>query len=68
MIKYDDTGKSGGFGCLGILTLVGLLMMAARWLGIIQWSWWIILAPIYLPPAALLILAAVEIIEGRRNK
>ena len=65
MVRYDD--DSGSFGCLGWITLAGLLMIALRWLGVINWSWWIVLAPLYLPPAFLIILFIIEIIQERRK-
>jgi len=48
------TEKSGGIGFLGLL---GLLFIGLKLGGIIDWSWWLVLLPLYGP--LLFIVAAI---------
>jgi len=41
---------SGGVGFLGLLTLVFIVL---RLTGYIEWSWWWVLAPMWIPAALL---------------
>ena len=47
----DDNVKygSGGIGFLGLLTI---LFIALKLIGVITWSWWWILSPLWIPCAA----------------
>jgi len=54
----EKKSSNGGVGFFGLL---GLLFIALKLCGVISWSWWFVLMPIYLPIAIglLLILIAV---------
>lgn len=49
------TASEGGIGFLGLLTL---LFIALKLTGVIAWSWWWVLAPIWLPTAIFLAFIA----------
>lgn len=48
-----DKNSSGGIGFLGLLTIVFITLKLTH---VIDWSWWWVLAPIWLPVAALVAL------------
>lgn len=50
--------KSGGVGFLGLLTI---LFIGLKLGGVIDWSWWLVLLPLYGIPAA---LAAFVLVLG----
>lgn len=52
----SSSSSSSGIGFLGLLTIVFITL---KLLGHINWSWWWILAPMWIPP-----LIAVLIIFG----
>lgn len=53
----SNTTNSGGIGFLGLLTIVFITLKLT---GYIAWSWWWVLAPMWIPTAlAILILLAV---------
>lgn len=35
---------------VGIFGLLGLLFIALKLIGVIAWSWWWVLAPVWMPP------------------
>ena len=47
---------SGGIGFFGLLTIV---FIALKLCGVIDWSWWLVLLPLYGPLTLLLLLLAV---------
>lgn len=54
--------KSGGMGFCSVLTLIFIVL---RLCGVIDWSWWWVLAPLWIP-AALLCICTV-LIELLKN-
>lgn len=40
----------------GFLGTLGLMFIAFKLLGIIKWSWWLVLSPLWIPPATVLIV------------
>lgn len=52
----DSTRKSGGIGVCGLLTV---LFIALKLTGYIAWSWWWVLAPIWIPWAIILGILAI---------
>ena len=55
------TTVSGGIGFTGLLTIVFIVL---KLLNIINWSWWWVLAPLWLPVGIFLIIALIFIIIG----
>ena len=54
--KMSDKNTSSGVGFGGLLTI---LFIGLKLGGIINWSWWWVLSPIWLPIAVLLFIAAL---------
>jgi hypothetical protein len=53
--------NSGGIGFLGLLTILFIGLKLSK---VIDWSWWWVTAPIWIPFAAcLLILAVIGVIK-----
>jgi hypothetical protein len=57
MKQGNNNTSGGGIGFLGALTI---LFIALKLLGYITWSWWLVLAPLWVP--VLLVFAAVFVI------
>lgn len=53
----ENTSRSGGIGFCGLLTIVFITL---KLLGIITWSWWWVLSPIWIPIC--IVLAIIGII------
>ena len=51
-----ETQKSGGVGFLGLLTIVFIVLKLCN---VIAWSWWWVLAPIWIPVAVFLVVVLV---------
>jgi len=61
----NDKAQSGGIGFFGLLAL---LFIGLKLGGVIGWSWWLVLAPIWAPLSALLIfIAGVAVLLAREN-
>ncbi len=54
----EDRRTAGGIGFLGMLTI---LFIGLKLGGVIDWSWWWVLSPMWLPIAIVLVLAAIYI-------
>ena len=50
------TNSSGGVGFLGLLTIVFITL---KLIGYISWSWWWVLAPMWIPLTIALILFGI---------
>lgn len=57
MRHSDNKTSGGGIGFLGALTI---LFIALKLLGYITWSWWLVLAPLWIP--VMLVFAVVFVI------
>jgi hypothetical protein len=53
MAGNSVSSSSGGVGCL---TVVGIVFIILKLVGTIDWSWWLVLLPIYGPVALILVL------------
>lgn len=45
MSKYKSEGSSGG---IGILDVVQIVLIILKLVGVIKWSWWIVLIPLWI--------------------
>jgi hypothetical protein len=62
----DGGGSSGGVGFLGLLTI---LFVGLKLTGYIDWSWWWVLSPVWIPLVlTLLILAGAGVFLLLENK
>ncbi len=52
MLKNNDTPSSG----VSFLDLLTLLFIALKLTGYIDWSWWWVLSPIWIPVIILLVI------------
>lgn len=48
----NSTQKNGGIGFLGLLTIVFIVLKLTHY---ISWSWWWVLAPMWMPIGILLV-------------
>ncbi len=55
-MKGSKTQTSGGIGFFEVLAIV---FIALKLMGIITWSWWWVLAPLWAPLAVVLVIAAI---------
>jgi len=62
MATKTETSRSGGIGFCGMLTI---LFIGLKLTNYIDWSWWWVLSPLWIPiAAALSIVAAITLIAG----
>jgi len=59
------SGQSGGVGFTGLLTL---LFIGLKLGGIIDWSWWWVLSPLWISFLIALILIAIYLMFGDDNR
>lgn len=52
---------SGGIGFLGLLTI---LFIGLKLAGVINWSWWWVLAPFWIPVVLVVLILGVILIIG----
>ena len=52
----DSGGRSGG---VGFFDLLGLLFIGLKLAGVIDWSWWLVLAPIWGAWVLIFIIAVI---------
>lgn len=53
-----EANNTGGIGFLGLLTI---LFIGLKLTNHVDWSWWWVLAPLWLPGALILLIAAVAL-------
>lgn len=58
--KNNNTG-AGGIGFSGLLTIVFIVL---KLVGVINWSWWWVLSPIWISWAIVLIIFLIILIRG----
>ena len=49
----NNNARSGGIGFFGLL---GIVFITLKLCGVIDWEWWLVLAPIWVPTAIALIV------------
>lgn len=59
MAKQTSAAASGGIGFTGLLAVAFIVLKLT---GAISWSWWWVLAPLWLPVALLLVFAVFAFI------
>lgn len=57
-MKEKNNSGSGGVGFLGLLAIVFITLKLC---GVIAWSWWWVLAPVWVPVALLVAIGAVAL-------
>ena len=61
----DNKAKQGGLGIVSVLTIVFIVL---KLLGVIQWSWIWVLSPIWISAVIVLAVFSVILIGGRIKK
>ena len=68
-MKENENGASAGVGITGLLAVAFIVLKLC---GVIDWSWWWVLSPIWIPAGIVLIVLAVIfciiIIQNLRRK
>lgn len=59
MSKRNNTSTSGGIGATGLL---GIAFIVLKLCHVIEWSWWWVLAPFWIPVTIAIIIIAIGII------
>lgn len=66
MSKNTSSSSSGGIGFIGLLTV---LFIALKLTGHIAWSWWLVLAPLWISAiSAIVVFIVVLILAWRLGK
>ncbi|WP_017907539.1 hypothetical protein [Xanthomonas sp. SHU 199] len=65
MSNSSSSSSSGGTGFVGLLTIVFIVLKLT---GVIAWSWWWVLSPVWISAliAILIIFGAILIVAARR--
>lgn len=64
-MESKSSSKAGGIGFTGLLTI---LFIALKLLGVISWSWWWVLSPLWITLAvAVIIIVFALIVEAVRD-
>lgn len=61
----DNKAKQGGLGIISVLTIVFIVL---KLLGVIQWSWIWVLSPIWISAVIAAVVFSVILIGGRIKK
>lgn len=58
-MKDNSNNTKAAGGGIGFSGLLGLLFIALKLCGVIDWSWWWVLAPFWIPIALFIVLILV---------
>lgn len=58
----SESGSSGGIGISGALLLIFIVL---KLIGVITWSWWWVLSPLWIPIILALLIIAVLVIVSK---
>jgi hypothetical protein len=58
-MKENKTNVSGGIGFSGLLTIVFITL---KLLGVIKWSWWWVLSPIWISVALFVLILSIVVV------
>lgn len=61
MKKDNQSARSGG---VGFFSLLGLLFIALKLIGVINWSWWLVTLPLWGGIAVVIILVLIVFIAA----
>ncbi len=63
-MSRNSGSSAGGIDVLGLL---GVVFVTLKLCGVIDWSWWLVLAPFWSVPAILFLVAGVALTIGIAN-
>lgn len=55
----SSSTRAGGIGFLGLLTIAFIVLKLT---GVIAWSWWWVLAPIWIPTAIVVVFLLIALV------
>lgn len=58
-MSKESTSTTGGIGSLGVLTIAFIVLKLCH---VIEWSWWWVLSPIWIPLSVLVLVWIVFLI------
>ena len=61
----DNKAKQGGLGIVSVLTIIFIVL---KLLGVVQWSWIWVLSPIWISAVIVVVVFSVILIGGRIQK
>lgn len=63
-LKMNSNNRNASSGGIGFFGLLAIVLITLKLLGVINWAWWIVLAPLWGPvSAAVLIVVIVAIVR-----
>ena len=57
--RHERTTVSGGTGGVSFFGVLGIVFIVLKLCGVINWSWWLVLLPIYGPAALVLLVVFI---------
>lgn len=60
----DDSNSKAAGGGIGFSDLLGILFIVLKLCGVINWSWWWVLAPFWIPVALTIVITLVVVVVG----
>lgn len=63
-MKDSNSNTKAAGGGIGFSGLLGLLFIALKLCGVIDWSWWWVLAPFWIPIALVIVIILVAVVIG----
>lgn len=61
MKNQNNNARNSGIGFFGLL---GIVFIVLKLVGVVNWSWWLVLAPLWAPAAVGVILILLGILVG----
>lgn len=60
-MKDSNSSTKAAGGSIGFSGLLGLLFIALKLCGVIDWSWWWVLAPFWIPVALVVVIIIIVV-------
>lgn len=60
----DNSNRKAAGGGIGSSGLLGILFIALKLCGVINWSWWWVLAPFWIPVVLVIIIILIAVVVG----
>lgn len=64
----DKVLPAAATGVREVLTALLVVFVALRLTGVIDWSWWVVLAPLWVPALVVAVLIGVLLTHGKRAR
>lgn len=63
-MQYNNNSNGAYIAGLSFTSVLGLIFIVLKLVGVINWSWWLVLLPIYGPTLFVVVIIAVLMIIG----